>query len=276
MKPMAQYFTAAIAMMIAISTAHAGSPQPCEVVYGLVRDAYGFPYAADVEIALHHGAVECDRHRVTGIMPGGSNFRLQLEMDSGGTPYAPYAVQLGDAITVSVTAGGTVQPLVSGGSLSAGPSGATLRLDLVTGRDADGDGLSDAWEEQLIAQSGGRLTTIEEVLPDADFDNDGLTNLEEFHAGTFAFLATDLLQVDQLTAVAGNRLKLSFLTSSQISYRLVATENLQAPSWHPLAFAVDTTGPLQYQEMVGDGSYQTLYIDQDESTRFIRIATQQP
>lgn len=273
---MKQLLIAAGLLALATGPLLAGTPQPCEVVYGLVRDAYGFPYNADVEIALHHGAVECDRHRVTGIMPGGSNFRMQLEMDSGGTPYATYAVQNGDPITVSVTTGGLVQPLVSGGSLIAGPAGSQTRLDLVTGTDVDGDGLSDAWERQLIEQSGGQLTSIEQVLPDADFDNDGLSNSEEFHAGTFAFLATDLLQVDQLTAVAGNRLKLSFLTSAQISYRLVSTSSMATPEWSPLAFATATAGPLQYQELVGDGSYQTLYIDRAEGTLFVRIATQQP
>jgi hypothetical protein len=51
--------------------------------------------------------------------------------------------------------------------------------------DRDQDGLPDAWEQQIIdADPNDDIRTIAEVLPQADFDRDGLTNYEEYLAGT--------------------------------------------------------------------------------------------
>ncbi|MCK4905693.1 S8 family serine peptidase [bacterium] len=51
--------------------------------------------------------------------------------------------------------------------------------------DSDSDGLPDDWEQQIIdANSNDDIISIENVKPEDDFDNDGLTNLEEHNAGT--------------------------------------------------------------------------------------------
>jgi len=51
--------------------------------------------------------------------------------------------------------------------------------------DSDQDGLPDAWEQQIIdADPDDAITTIYDVLPDGDFDDDGFTNLEEFKGET--------------------------------------------------------------------------------------------
>ncbi len=48
--------------------------------------------------------------------------------------------------------------------------------------DVDGDGMDDAWEQQIIdANPGDGIETIEDVLPDHDYDGDGLNNYDEFH-----------------------------------------------------------------------------------------------
>ena len=57
----------------------------------------------------------------------------------------------------------------------------TVRSDV----DADGDGLPDAWEQQIVdADPGDAIATIDDVLPGDDFDGDGITNEDEFNAGT--------------------------------------------------------------------------------------------
>jgi hypothetical protein len=46
--------------------------------------------------------------------------------------------------------------------------------------DADGDGLSDDWEQQIIdADTNDAILTIDDVLPDDDFDGDGENNSTE-------------------------------------------------------------------------------------------------
>jgi hypothetical protein len=47
--------------------------------------------------------------------------------------------------------------------------------------DMDGDGLLDSWEQQLIdANPNDGITTYAEVDPNADYDNDGLANKDEY------------------------------------------------------------------------------------------------
>ncbi len=51
--------------------------------------------------------------------------------------------------------------------------------------DNDGDGLDDAWEKDIIdADPADGITSLEDVTPGDDLDNDGLTNLQEQAAGT--------------------------------------------------------------------------------------------
>ncbi len=53
------------------------------------------------------------------------------------------------------------------------------------GDDADMDGLTDLWEEQIIdADETDDIVTIEDVIPEDDFDTDGSNNGDEFAART--------------------------------------------------------------------------------------------
>lgn len=58
-------------------------------------------------------------------------------------------------------------------------------LDLFNDSDSDDDGLDDEYEQQIIdADPDDAITTLADVLPGDDFDNDNLTNLEEDVLGT--------------------------------------------------------------------------------------------
>jgi hypothetical protein len=253
----------------------AGTPLPAQVVYGRVRDAYGFPYMDSARVTVSKGAAECARYNIQGIQPGGMNYRLTLDMDSGGAPYASYAVKPGDALAVSVEIGGVAQPLMPTNRLVAGAPGSTVQLDLCTGTDTDGDGLPDEWERLLCDQSGGRLAGIADINPDDDFDGDGLTNGQEFRACTFAFLATDVLQIVDYKRISGTLHKVRFLSSPGMTYRFIATESLNG-SWYPLRFALQENEPVAYRELVGNGAYQTVLVEAAGSALFVRLTAHSP
>lgn len=50
--------------------------------------------------------------------------------------------------------------------------------------DKDMDGLDDEWEQRIVEDRPGSPASIEEVLPDDDYDGDGASNRNEFIAGT--------------------------------------------------------------------------------------------
>ncbi len=47
-----------------------------------------------------------------------------------------------------------------------------------------GDGMPDAWKQQIVQASHGTYTNVSQVLPWDDFDGDGIPNIIEFLAGT--------------------------------------------------------------------------------------------
>ncbi len=58
--------------------------------------------------------------------------------------------------------------------------------------DADRDGMSDEWEQQIIdADPDDAIEDINDVLPGDNFDGDALTNLEEYEFGTDPTTAND-------------------------------------------------------------------------------------
>ncbi|MES2924164.1 MAG: LamG-like jellyroll fold domain-containing protein [Verrucomicrobiota bacterium] len=51
--------------------------------------------------------------------------------------------------------------------------------------DIDKDGLPDDWERRIVDADGAdSITTIQQVIPEDDFDSDGASNFEEYAAGT--------------------------------------------------------------------------------------------
>ncbi|NJL18970.1 MAG: hypothetical protein HC901_01270, partial [Bdellovibrionaceae bacterium] len=69
------------------------------------------------------------------------------------------------------------------------PIGASGFFKVISNHDSDLDGLPDSWEQQIINagltdQNGDGLVNLLDVLPEDDFDQDLLTNRDEYIAGT--------------------------------------------------------------------------------------------
>jgi hypothetical protein len=87
--------------------------------------------------------------------------------------------------------------------------------------DTDGDGLSDDWETQY------GLTD-----PAEDFDGAGLTNLQEYQAGTDPRDAQSLLKVERIeVAPRTPAVILTFLARSNHTYTIQGRETFSAPAW---------------------------------------------
>ena len=94
-----------------------------------------------------------------------------------------------------------------------GLPGQTTNLDLTIGEDSDGDGLPDAWERALL-KNGDNLADIN---PNDDADGDGMSNLEEYISGNYAFDKDDGLKVD-IVSVHDEHVTIKFLGISGRSY----------------------------------------------------------
>ena len=104
-------------------------------------------------------------------------------------------------------AAGTFRVVVT--NLAGSVSSATVSLTVLA--DFDGDGLADAWEKQYGFDTNN--------LADAalDFDRDGMSNRDEYNAGTNPTNAASVLKL-QLSPVVAGQAALSFLAMSNRTY----------------------------------------------------------
>ncbi|MEO7932615.1 MAG: glycoside hydrolase family 2 TIM barrel-domain containing protein [Chthoniobacterales bacterium] len=107
------------------------------------------------------------------------------------------------------------------------------------GVDRDGNGLGDSWELQQFNTLGQD--------PNADPDGDGMTNAQEFAAGTNPNDSSSSLKITQIQA-SGNDFVLSFPSVSGKTYRAERSDTLQGGSWT----TVQTNGVPQ-DNIAGNG-----------------------
>jgi hypothetical protein len=219
-------------------------PAPHHTIYGTVRDELGNPLmVTNAEVVLEtFTGVQLKTMVVPGPRPE-ANYRLQVPMDAGLTAdtYKPTALKPTVAFRLRVRIGSiTYWPIeVAANYSNLGKPAQSTRMDLTLGEDSDGDGLPDAWERALIAILGGDLT-IHDILPDDDADGDGLSNLQEYLAGTYAFDPQDGFWLDIVDEANGNPV-LEFLAIRGRTYALESSPNFQ--TWSPAQFRVLTDGP---------------------------------
>jgi hypothetical protein len=243
------------------SVAPAFPPAPHHTLYGMVRNQFGDPInitPSDVYLETPSGTqLRCSV--VNGLEPG-ANYRLEVPMDSGTAAdlYKPTALKPFFQFKLMVQIGQTPYlPIEMAGSFAQiGQPGLKSRIDLTLGVDSDGDGLPDAWEQALIALYGGTLASIN---PNDDTDGDGISNLNEYLAGTYAFDPSDGFRLS-LTRVNADSSQMEFLAIRGRSYTIQASSNLQ--QWTPVNFRVVTDGtPGSLQESYQANDVQLLRVE---------------
>jgi alpha-D-xyloside xylohydrolase len=104
--------------------------------------------------------------------------------------------------------------------------------------DSVGDGISDSWRETHF---GDQTTTNSLSCATCDADGDGLTNEQEYHAGTGPQNSLNLLRVTSV-APAGADLMVTFDTVVGMKYRIEHRDDLVAGTWLTLTNGVAGTG----------------------------------
>jgi hypothetical protein len=207
------------------------------LIYGTVRDELGNPFnSPGTEVLLETGGPTPVRSSLAPGAEPGVNYRLAVPMDSGATadlykptalrPTVPFRlrVQIGNVTYLPIEMTGTAHLVARPGERS--------RVDLTLGVDADGDGLPDAWERALIQMLGGDLD-LEDIRPEDDSDADGLSNLNEYLAGTYAFDPADGFSLAILPTSA-DQPRLEFTAIRGRSYTIQASADMN--EWTPVAF----------------------------------------
>lgn len=232
----------ALALTLGVTLAtFAFPPAPPHRVFGLVRDEQGDPLRnTGAEVLLDAGGATLARATIsTGIEPG-VNYRLAVALDAGATAdlYRPSAVRPTVPFRLRVRIGNvTYLPIeMSGAANLLTRPGESSRVDLTLGVDSDGDGLPDAWELALNTATGGQRS-LADIRPEDDADADGLTNLQEYLAGTYAFDPADGFAL-AIRMLADGQALLDFTAIRGRSYAVHGSSDMQ--HWSPVAFRLST------------------------------------
>ncbi len=218
-------------------------PAPHHSVFGLVRDEQGNPLkGSNPMVILEVDGKSMAHTAVDSKLDLGVNYRLRVPLDAGGTAdkYKPTALLPTVPFRLKVRIGNVNYlpiEMIGVSALVARPS-AVSRVDLTLGEDSDGDGIPDAWERNLISALGGGKS-LADIRPEDDADKDGLSNLQEYLAGTYAFDPEDGFSLGIHSVTAG-RSVLEFTAIRGRSYTIQASSDLQ--TWNPTSFNLSTDG----------------------------------
>lgn len=282
------FLVAAMAVSLAAPVAMAARtappvPKPPVVTYGLIRDEYGVPLADDakavarlVRDAEPEGTVYSQCSVAANVFLG-MNYRLSLEIDSSG-PVRTRAVTVGTPMRVQAIVDGVDEGLSPSPTVTTPAAGTLQRRDYTLGEDADGDGLPDAWELWMMelnpnAGEDGAPDSLASFKPDGDDDRDGMSNMQEFLAGTDPFSETDLFSIVSFETVPGTTLAaITFKTSVDRLYHVLVSDTADGANWSPVATSDSPDGAFGYGTYEGTGRKMTVYVDAALGSAFFKVA----
>ena len=226
------------------------------------------------DVIMRSGTNEIARHTITGSLKPGVNFALYVSLDDGSEdkPYSDIAIESGDPVTIVVRDADGEHNIMTTNSLPVPEyPGQVIMVNVTAGVDSDHDGLSDAWEQEIVDMSTNpAITSIEDVKPGDDYDGDGASNWEEYRSGNFAFLDYDYLFIEHLL-FSGGRMELELLSIPGKAYTVSYTTNLLCGVWHDCELSATDSGPLSRQYLEGDGDWLSFYVDYTNANKFYRI-----
>jgi hypothetical protein len=127
-----------------------------------------------------------------------------------------------------------------------------------TSQDVNQDGLPDTWEQQIVAASlatNGPIKSLNDVNPNDDFDGDGLSNFQEYLAGTAPTDAASTFMASQQAPAAGqNFAEIRWLSVAGKTYSIYQSTNL-ANGFSAVVTNIPATPPMNtYTNLLQDNN----------------------
>lgn len=227
-----------LALCLLARPALAFPPALPHTIYGLIRDEQGNPLTAGATIILESASGVKVYNVVSEQLAPDLNYRLSIPLDAGliGAAYKTTALNPAAPFKIKVAVGTTIYlPIEMSHDFSQlGEPGKSTLLNLTLGVDSNDDGLPDAWQRRINQD-------LTKVTPNGDADGDGMSNLEEYLAGTYAFdpasgFTVAILRFNHDLPVLG------FTSITGRNYTVLGATEVDGV-WAPVQFRLATTAP---------------------------------
>lgn len=226
-------------------TVRAFPPAPYYTVFGDVRDEFGNLLAAGGgSVVFSVGDRVIASLPITGVTGADYNYQLRMRMDMsrlGTASYSSLVVNTGATYTLAVDVGGVrYLPLEMNTPPSVGNAADRRRINLTLGTDSDKDGLPDAWEQMQLYMAGLDLANLGAITPGGDLDGDGVSNFQEYIAGTYAADPTETFYL-KIKSSSSSSSVVEFFTITGKTYAVEQSADLK--TWSPASFSVGAATP---------------------------------
>jgi len=220
-------------VLLGVSSTLAFPPALPHTIYGLIRDEQGNPLGAGATIILESASGVKVYSMVSEQLEPGVNYRISIPLDSGliGAAYKATALNPAAPFKLKVSVGTTIYlPIEMSHDFShLGLPGLKTLLNLTLGVDSNGDGLPDAWQRRINSD-------LSKVTPDGDADGDGMSNLQEYLAGTYAFDSHSGFTL-AISRINNGAPVLAFTSITARTYKVLGAVTL-SDTWTPIQFRV--------------------------------------
>ncbi len=256
-------------------------------IAGRVVNFDGIAFDADDQITLYvrntAGAVLAKTSVFDPGSPTAWNYRIEVPMASAAAD--GYAVS-GDMLLLSVVdAKGTVYEGFLQGEDAVARSGGTVHLRLMLAEDANRNGIADLYEKSKEYDMYLKGIEGETFDPTKDYDRDGISNYNEYLAGTDPFDTNDFFRISGVTSltkatdnkeIPDDLIAISFEANAGRTYIVNETPSIDGEkiNWQRGAFRMDLNSAATVDRVTNDKqswSIRTIYLLKNGPARFYRV-----